>query len=139
MAGSKARKDVWPTSQSGSASARRIDQEERLKNVHHPHRIRAVRDRRREAQGPRRHGHRRHARHRRRICHSLALEGAVAAGYGRDRERAEAFQAELSKDEIPVSIHQGNIGSADDCRRTVQEVIDHHGAWTSCQQRRHHL
>ena len=62
------------------------------------------------------------------ICHSLAAQGAaVAAGYGRDRERAEAFQAELSKDEIPVSIHQGNVGSADDCRRTVQEVIDHHG------------
>ena len=62
------------------------------------------------------------------ICHSLAAQGAaVAAGYGRDRERAEAFQAELSKDEIPVSIHQGNVGSAEDCRRTVQEVIDHHG------------
>jgi NAD(P)-dependent dehydrogenase (short-subunit alcohol dehydrogenase family) len=62
------------------------------------------------------------------ICHSLAAQGAsVAAGYGRDRERAEAFQAELSKDEIPVSIHQGNVGSAEDCRRTVQEVIDYHG------------
>src|SRR5690349_23597431 len=62
------------------------------------------------------------------ICHSLAAQGAaVAAGYGRDRERAEAFQAELSKDEIPVSIHQGNVGSAEDCRRTVQEVLDHHG------------
>ena len=66
------------------------------------------------------------------ICRSLAAQGAaVAAGYGRDRERAEAFLAELSKNEIPVSIHQGNVGSADDCRRTVQEVIDHHGAWTS--------
>jgi NAD(P)-dependent dehydrogenase (short-subunit alcohol dehydrogenase family) len=62
------------------------------------------------------------------ICHSLAAQGAtVAAGYGRDRERAEAFQAELSENEIPVSIHQGNVGSAEDCRRTVQEVIDHHG------------
>jgi NAD(P)-dependent dehydrogenase (short-subunit alcohol dehydrogenase family) len=62
------------------------------------------------------------------ICRSLAAQGAgLAAGYGRDRDRAEEFQAELSKDEIPVSIHQGNVGSADDCRRTVQEVIDHHG------------
>ncbi len=26
-----------------------------------------------------------------------------------------------------MSIHQGDVGSADDCRRTVQEVIDHHG------------
>jgi NAD(P)-dependent dehydrogenase (short-subunit alcohol dehydrogenase family) len=62
------------------------------------------------------------------ICRCLAAEGAsVAAGYGQDRERAESFQAELAKNEVPVSIHQGNIGSADDCRRTVQEVCDHHG------------
>jgi NAD(P)-dependent dehydrogenase (short-subunit alcohol dehydrogenase family) len=62
------------------------------------------------------------------ICRSLAGQGAaVAAGYGRDRERAEEFQADLAKNEIPVSIHQGNVGSAEDCRRTIQEVIDHHG------------
>lgn len=62
------------------------------------------------------------------ICRSLAGQGAaVAAGYGRDRERAEEFQAELAKNDVGVSIHQGNVGAADDCRRTVQEVIDHHG------------
>ncbi|MEA2278104.1 MAG: 3-oxoacyl-[acyl-carrier protein] reductase [Solirubrobacteraceae bacterium] len=62
------------------------------------------------------------------ICRSLAGQGAaVAAGYGQDRERAEEFQAELARHEVPASIHQGNIGSADDCRRTVREVIDHHG------------
>jgi acetoacetyl-CoA reductase/3-oxoacyl-[acyl-carrier protein] reductase len=66
------------------------------------------------------------------ICHSLAAQGAaVAAGYGRDRERAEAFQAELSKDDIPVSIHQGNVGSAEDCRRTVRRSSTTTGAWTS--------
>ena len=62
------------------------------------------------------------------ICHSMAAQGAaVAAGYGQNRERAEAFQAELAQNDIPVSIHQGNVGSAEDCRRTVREVIDHHG------------
>ena len=62
------------------------------------------------------------------ISRSLAAQGAsVAAGYGQNREKAEAFQAELAKNDCPVSIHQGNIGSPDDCRRTVGEVIDQHG------------
>jgi NAD(P)-dependent dehydrogenase (short-subunit alcohol dehydrogenase family) len=62
------------------------------------------------------------------ICRSLAGQGAsVAAGYSQNRERALEFQADLAKNDIPVSIHQGNVGSAEDCRRTVQEVIDHHG------------
>jgi NAD(P)-dependent dehydrogenase (short-subunit alcohol dehydrogenase family) len=62
------------------------------------------------------------------ICRSLAGQGAsVAAGYSQNRDRAEEFQADLAKNDIPVSLHQGNVGSAEDCRRTVQEVIDHHG------------
>ncbi len=62
------------------------------------------------------------------ICRSLANQGAtVAAGYGRDRERAESFQHELEQQGIPSSIHQGNVGSAEDCQRTVTEVIERHG------------
>jgi NAD(P)-dependent dehydrogenase (short-subunit alcohol dehydrogenase family) len=62
------------------------------------------------------------------ICRSLSAQGAaVAAGYSQGRERAEAFQIELARDGAPVSIHQGNVGSAEDCRRTIAEVIDHHG------------
>ena len=62
------------------------------------------------------------------ICRSLAAQGAgVAAGYGQDRERAQSFQAELAQHDIAASIHQGNVASAEDCRRTIQEVIDHHG------------
>jgi NAD(P)-dependent dehydrogenase (short-subunit alcohol dehydrogenase family) len=62
------------------------------------------------------------------ICRRLAARGAeVAAGYGRDRERAEAFQADLARRGVAASIHQGNVGSADDCRRTVREVIEQHG------------
>jgi NAD(P)-dependent dehydrogenase (short-subunit alcohol dehydrogenase family) len=62
------------------------------------------------------------------ICHSLAEQGAnVAAGYSRDLETAEAFADKLTQDNLKGSIHQGNIGSAEDCRRTVAEVIEQHG------------
>jgi acetoacetyl-CoA reductase/3-oxoacyl-[acyl-carrier protein] reductase len=62
------------------------------------------------------------------ICRKLALEGAViAAGYSRDEENARAFCEELEGLGTITSIHQGNIASAEDCRRTVREVIDTHG------------
>ena len=65
------------------------------------------------------------------ICRSLASQGAsVAAGYSRDRDRAEQFVKEFERDfggPGRVSIHQGNVSSSDDCRRVVQEVLDQHG------------
>ncbi len=62
------------------------------------------------------------------ICRSLAEQGAdVAAGYSRDRETAEAFIHKFTADGLKGSIHQGNIASAEDCRRTVGEVIEQHG------------
>jgi NAD(P)-dependent dehydrogenase (short-subunit alcohol dehydrogenase family) len=64
------------------------------------------------------------------ISRSFAEQGAiVAAGYGRDSEHAKTFLDELRDEDLDVkaSIHQGNIGSADDCRRTVAEVIERHG------------
>jgi NAD(P)-dependent dehydrogenase (short-subunit alcohol dehydrogenase family) len=62
------------------------------------------------------------------ICHSLAEQGAdVAAGYSRDRDGAEEFIGKLTGEGLKGSIHQGNIGSAEDCRRTVAEVIEEHG------------
>src|SRR4051812_32815255 len=62
------------------------------------------------------------------ICHSLASQGAtVAAGYNSGKERAEALCGELSQYGVGTSTHQGNVGSADDCRRTVNEVIERHG------------
>jgi len=62
------------------------------------------------------------------ICRSFAEQGAiVAAGYGRDEQRANQLLSELRNHDVDVSVHQGNIGSADDCRRTVKEVIDAHG------------
>jgi acetoacetyl-CoA reductase/3-oxoacyl-[acyl-carrier protein] reductase len=62
------------------------------------------------------------------ICRRLAAHGAsVAAGYGRDHDSAQRLQAELASAGAPISIHVGDIGLADDCRRLVQDVIDQHG------------
>ena len=64
------------------------------------------------------------------ICRSLASQGAeVAAGYSGNQEVADAFCSQFS-DSFPnrgVTVHRGDIGSADDCRRTVAEVIGQHG------------
>jgi acetoacetyl-CoA reductase/3-oxoacyl-[acyl-carrier protein] reductase len=62
------------------------------------------------------------------IVRSFAEQGAaVAAGYGRDEERAKKLQSELENRGAEASIHCGNVGSAEDCRRTIGEVIDQHG------------
>ena len=63
------------------------------------------------------------------ICHQLAEGGAdVAAGYWRGDE-AEKFAADMAAD-YPgrrITVHEGNIGQAEDCRRVVGEVIAQHG------------
>jgi acetoacetyl-CoA reductase/3-oxoacyl-[acyl-carrier protein] reductase len=51
----------------------------------------------------------------------------VAAGYSRNRDRAEEFAASLAREGLKGTVHQGNVGSAEDCRRTVAEVIEEHG------------
>src|SRR3954464_1578998 len=62
------------------------------------------------------------------ICRALAAQGAnIAAGYSRDSEAAERLCADLAEARIETSTHQGNIGNADDCRRTISEVLDRHG------------
>jgi NAD(P)-dependent dehydrogenase (short-subunit alcohol dehydrogenase family) len=64
------------------------------------------------------------------ICRSLAAQGAeIAAGYSGNQQAAEAFCKGISNDfpDSRSTVHRGDIGSADDCRRTVQEVIDQHG------------
>jgi acetoacetyl-CoA reductase/3-oxoacyl-[acyl-carrier protein] reductase len=64
------------------------------------------------------------------ICHQLADEGAsVAAGYWRQHEPAEKFMADMTAG-YPgrkITVHHGNIGDAEDCRRVVREVVDQHG------------
>jgi NAD(P)-dependent dehydrogenase (short-subunit alcohol dehydrogenase family) len=62
------------------------------------------------------------------ICRSFAEQGAiVAAGYSRDAERAKGLLTELQEHGVEATVHQGNVGSADDCRRTVGEVLGQHG------------
>jgi NAD(P)-dependent dehydrogenase (short-subunit alcohol dehydrogenase family) len=62
------------------------------------------------------------------ISLGFAMQGAtVATGYSRNAEAAEAFKHELEEQGVPASVHQGNVGSAEDCRRVVEEVIEHHG------------
>jgi NAD(P)-dependent dehydrogenase (short-subunit alcohol dehydrogenase family) len=62
------------------------------------------------------------------ISRSLAAHGAaVAAAYGANRERAQEFQSGLARDGATISIHQGDVSCADDCRRIVAEAVDRHG------------
>ncbi len=60
------------------------------------------------------------------ICDRLAGRGVtVAAGYSRDEETAQIFLDKYASN--GVTVHQGNIGSNDDCERVVGEVLDQHG------------
>jgi len=62
------------------------------------------------------------------ITHSLSTAGAtVAAGYGHNRDRATELQSELARTGSRISIHRGDVSSAEECRRTVREVIERHG------------
>src|SRR5690606_20516356 len=65
------------------------------------------------------------------ISRSLASQGAtVAAGYGRNTAQADQFLADLNekgRKDVRYSVHRGDVANADDCRRTIDEVIDTHG------------
>jgi len=64
------------------------------------------------------------------ISRRLAQRGAhVAVGYARGDDRAHEFQIQMKTDfpDCEVTLHKGNIGVAEDCRRVVSEVIDQHG------------
>jgi acetoacetyl-CoA reductase/3-oxoacyl-[acyl-carrier protein] reductase len=64
------------------------------------------------------------------ICRQLAAEGAnIAAGYWRGHGDGESFVASMTAAHQGqrITVHEGNIGVADDCRRVVSEVVDQHG------------
>jgi acetoacetyl-CoA reductase/3-oxoacyl-[acyl-carrier protein] reductase len=64
------------------------------------------------------------------ICRSFAKQGAdVAAGYSGNQQRAEMFAQDFSGayPESHMSVHRGDIGNPEDCRRTIAEVIEQHG------------
>ena len=62
---------------------------------------------------------------------SLASQGAaIGAGYSGNRTRADEFVASMNRRfgaAAPVTIHQGNIASRDDCQRVVAEVVAEYG------------
>ena len=60
------------------------------------------------------------------ICERLMNRGVkVAAGYSANHDAAQRFADKYA--DHGASIHQGNIGSNDDCSRVIQEVLDRHG------------
>jgi acetoacetyl-CoA reductase/3-oxoacyl-[acyl-carrier protein] reductase len=65
------------------------------------------------------------------ICRSLASQSAdVAAGYSGNEQRAKQFVEDFDGrfgGAVRVTIHRGNVGHPDDCRRVVDDVISQHG------------
>ena len=66
------------------------------------------------------------------ISRSLANQGAaIAVGYSSNDDAAHAFADDFRgkhlDDGVQLTVHKGNIGSGDDCRRAVAEVIEQHG------------
>ena len=60
------------------------------------------------------------------ICERLMNRGVkVAAGYSSNRDAAQQFCDKYA--DHGVTIHQGNIGSNEDCVRVIGEVLDRHG------------
>jgi acetoacetyl-CoA reductase len=60
------------------------------------------------------------------ICERLMNRGIhVAAGYSSNTDAAQQFADKYA--DHGVSIHQGNVGSAEDCERVIGEVLAQHG------------
>ena len=74
------------------------------------------------------------------ISRSFAEQGAViAAGTAATRSMPRRLLHQLEENGVTASIHQGNVGSAEDCRRTVER--GDRAPWPprrARQQRRHH-
>ncbi|MEJ8278672.1 beta-ketoacyl-ACP reductase [Pseudonocardia spirodelae] len=62
------------------------------------------------------------------ITTALARSGVhVAAGYSSNSKAAEDLREKLGAEGASVSVHQGNVGSPDDCQRVVSEVLEQKG------------
>jgi acetoacetyl-CoA reductase len=60
------------------------------------------------------------------ICERLMNRGVkVAAGYAANADAAQQFADKYA--DADVSVHQGNIGSNEDCVRVIGEVMDRYG------------
>jgi acetoacetyl-CoA reductase len=62
------------------------------------------------------------------ITTALARDGVhVAAGYSSNAKAAEDLQEKLAAEGASVSVHQGNVGTPEDCLRFAEQVLAHHG------------
>jgi acetoacetyl-CoA reductase len=62
------------------------------------------------------------------ITTNLAKAGVhVAAGYSSNRGAGDELAEKLKADGCSVSLHQGNVGNPDDCRRVVDDVLGEYG------------
>jgi acetoacetyl-CoA reductase len=62
------------------------------------------------------------------ISETLARDGIhVAMGYSANRAAADDLAGKLAAEGLSVSVHQGNVGQPDDCRRVADEVLSAHG------------
>jgi acetoacetyl-CoA reductase len=62
------------------------------------------------------------------ITRMLSQNGCrVAAGFSRGTETAQALQRELQSHGKAISVHQGRVDDAADCRRVVEEVLARYG------------
>ncbi len=62
------------------------------------------------------------------ITTALARSGVhVAAGYSSNSRAAEELAGKLTAEGASVSVHQGNVGVAEDCQRVVDEVLEQRG------------
>jgi acetoacetyl-CoA reductase len=58
------------------------------------------------------------------ISETLARDGVhVAMGYSANRAAADDLAGKLAAEGLSVSVHQGNVGEPDDCRRVADEVL----------------
>src|SRR3954469_25877654 len=62
------------------------------------------------------------------IARSLATQGAtVAVGYSSNSDAAEEVKRDIEARAAEAAIHQGNVGSAQECKRTIKEVRETRG------------
>jgi acetoacetyl-CoA reductase len=58
------------------------------------------------------------------ISETLARDGVhVAMGYSANRAAADDLAGKLAAEGLSVSVHQGNVGQPDDCRRVAENVL----------------
>jgi NAD(P)-dependent dehydrogenase (short-subunit alcohol dehydrogenase family) len=61
------------------------------------------------------------------ISAHLARHGAkVAAVYNHNTQAADSFAKMASDEGMAVSLHQANVGNPNDCRRVIDEIMNHY-------------